>query len=665
MDLITLTLAKNYTDSVAISGGGTSVTTSTTNGNIKINGAESVVYTHPSGTNPHNTTKTDIGLSNVDNTSDINKPVSTNQANAISLKVDKVAGSSLIPDVTLANLNSHKSSTNNPHSTSLLQLSDINIVNPTEGQKIAYDASTSKWINTSSTVGADEKVKATSTSMASKYLDELIDNDTITMVGDKLIVNSVSGVTKSELLTLVGMDTNIKATLNALASAGMIFKGVKNTKAELDAVVGMLLGELYIIKVDETQGNLKTSYIYDGTDWLSLGESNVNVRDFTIDKLDLTSEVKNILPKANMDLTGIVTSTDLANYTTTTDLSTNYALKTDLTEKANTLDVYTKVDSDGKFVEKVTEKSLVADTEIARLTGISTGANKVADSTINGNILIDNVETKVYTHPTTHPPSIIVQDANNRFVTDVEKSTWNGKATQSTIDSSINKIEIGGRNLLLGSDFTSPKDWVLYNNDDYSAGIFGCSETDYRRDIPNKQIYIWGKCSGTSTEQGNANFYQELSANVVAQLKGGATLIYSQNASQSSNVGVTLKLQGWDSASNSLFYKEFNVGKAITLEPFASVTRIRLTVHVYALNTTKDSVFLLYIDNCKLETGNKATGWTPSPEDMAYKITNGITSARPIPTHIGQTHFDTTLGKPIWCKTISPIDWVDSMGTVV
>ena len=459
MDLITLTLAKNYTDSVAISGGGTSVTTSTTNGNIKINGAESIVYTHPSGTNPHSTTKSDVGLSNVDNTSDIDKPVSTNQATAISLKVDKVAGSSLISDETLANLNSHKSSTSNPHSTSLLQLSDINIVNPTDGQKIAYDVSTSKWINTNTTVGTDEKVKATSTSMASKYLDELIDNDTITMVGDKLIVNSVNGVTKAELLTLVGMDSNIRATLSTLASAGMTFKGVKNTKAEINAIIGMLTGELYIVKVDESQSNLKTSYIYDGTSWISLGESNVSVRDFTVDKIDLTSEVKNVLPKANMDLTGIATSTDLANYTTTANLSTNYALKSDLTGKANSSDVYTKTESDTNFVAKVVDKSLTLDTEIAKIhehtnktildgvtstkitewnskanpvhvhsisdvTNLQTSLdNKVDDSQVLTNVPVGAVFTDtVYTHPTSHSPSIITQDPNNRFMTDVEKA---------------------------------------------------------------------------------------------------------------------------------------------------------------------------------------------------------------------------------------------------
>lgn len=34
----------------------------------------------------------------------------------------------------------------------------------------------------------------------------------------------------------------------------------------------------------------------------------------------------------------------------------------------------------------------------------------------------------VYTHPSTHAPSIIAQDSNNRFVTDAEKATWNAKS---------------------------------------------------------------------------------------------------------------------------------------------------------------------------------------------------------------------------------------------
>ena len=54
-----------------------------------------------------------------------------------------------------------------------------------------------------------------------------------------------------------------------------------------------------------------------------------------------------------------------------------------------------------------------------------------------------------YTHPENHPPSIITQDASNRFVTDTEKSTWNGKQSALTFDSSptsasTNPVTSGG-----------------------------------------------------------------------------------------------------------------------------------------------------------------------------------------------------------------------------
>jgi hypothetical protein len=60
------------------------------------------------------------------------------------------------------------------------------------------------------------------------------------------------------------------------------------------------------------------------------------------------------------------------------------------------------------MVEGTTNKIFTA-AERTKLSGIANNANN-------------------YTHPANHPPSIITQDASNRFVTDAEKSTWNGKA---------------------------------------------------------------------------------------------------------------------------------------------------------------------------------------------------------------------------------------------
>ena len=47
--------------------------------------------------------------------------------------------------------------------------------------------------------------------------------------------------------------------------------------------------------------------------------------------------------------------------------------------------------------------------------------------------------------------------------------------------------------------------------------------------------------------------------------------------------------------------------------------------------------------------------------------TSGTTSQRPTGSRIwiGMPYFDTTLGKPVFLKTASPIVWVDATGTPV
>lgn len=82
-------------------------------------------------------------------------------------------------------------------------------------------------------------------------------------------------------------------------------------------------------------------------------------------------------------------------------------------------------------VDKIEGKGLSTEDYTAieknKLAGISANANKTEGSNINGNIKIDGIETTVYTHPSTHPASIIVEDSTHRFVTDAEKDTWNNK----------------------------------------------------------------------------------------------------------------------------------------------------------------------------------------------------------------------------------------------
>ena len=57
-------------------------------------------------------------------------------------------------------------------------------------------------------------------------------------------------------------------------------------------------------------------------------------------------------------------------------------------------------------------------------TGGSTGQLLAKKSATDGDVEWNNG----YVHPAAHSPSIITQDADNRFSSDAEKATWNGKA---------------------------------------------------------------------------------------------------------------------------------------------------------------------------------------------------------------------------------------------
>ena len=63
------------------------------------------------------------------------------------------------------------------------------------------------------------------------------------------------------------------------------------------------------------------------------------------------------------------------------------------------------------------------------------GATKVEASSTNGNIKINGTETKVYTHPTSHPATMITEDDTHKFVTSTEKDIINNAAAVKLIAS--------------------------------------------------------------------------------------------------------------------------------------------------------------------------------------------------------------------------------------
>lgn len=102
---------------------------------------------------------------------------------------------------------------------------------------------------------------------------------------------------------------------------------------------------------------------------------------------------------------------------------------------SNTTNGYINVDGVSlKVYDDSTLKTLLdskASTELA--TANNSGLMNSTDKS-----KLDNLIN--YVHPENHPASIIIQDANNRFVTDAEKSTWNSKASIAVVTTSTNGL---------------------------------------------------------------------------------------------------------------------------------------------------------------------------------------------------------------------------------
>jgi hypothetical protein len=104
--------------------------------------------THTGNTsNPHSVTKSQIGLENVDNTADTDKPISTATQTAINNKQDKLSGTGLVKSTegtitydtntyaTSANLTAHTGNVSNPHAVTKAQVSLGNVDNTSDADK--------------------------------------------------------------------------------------------------------------------------------------------------------------------------------------------------------------------------------------------------------------------------------------------------------------------------------------------------------------------------------------------------------------------------------------------------------------------------------------------------------------------------------------------------
>lgn len=516
-----------------IATGATLVADSTTNGNILINGVQNVVYTHPTGTNPHGTTKADVGLGSVEN-----KSAATILAELSSAQIATSLG--FAPRKFLDGLDASK-----PAATG----SKIFYV-ATDTGKIYLDNAASSWIQVG---GQDTMAWANITGKPTTFTPPIATPSLLggIKVGANLTIdangvlsansNPASYIIREEEFIISGGQTTFNladGTYNVGTNALEIFVNgarfpnrvvTEASSSSFTLPAGLADGTVvfarYLQTINITPYPVhKSEHLAGGTDPIPVATTSADGLMSAVDKVKLdgsytsaqadaaistainaliagspgaldtlnelaaamgddpnfATTVTNALANKVDKITGKGLSTEDFTTVLLTKLNgiatgaqvnnISAANATDLTDAGDTALHYHAADRNranhtGTQLA-ATISDFVATVRSSVLTGLSTATNAAITATdtvlgalgklqaqITGHIgstgathgaattsvngfmsstdktKLDGVATGAnnYTHPANHPPAIITQDASNRFVTDTEKTVWNGK----------------------------------------------------------------------------------------------------------------------------------------------------------------------------------------------------------------------------------------------
>lgn len=355
---------------------------------------------HTSNTsNPHSVTKSQVGLGNCDNTSDLNKPISTATQAALDLKADS------------STLTSHTENVSNPHSVTKAQVGLGNCDNTSD---------VNKPISTATQTALDLKLGTVYSSAEDGYIAKVDSAD------HKLKVMA-AGTTTVAFADITGQpsdNTNLNTALSnkvdKVTGKGLSENDYTDTDKDIvDNVTTNLAG-----KVDKVTGK---SLVLD-TEITKLSGIEAGAEVNIIEDVKLNGTSLEVSSKS-VDVVVNKSTVGLGNCDNTSDVNKpiSTATQTALNNKQDKITSSNKLLSD--LVDTTSQTNLfVTSSEKTTWNGKQsaiTSSNKLSSD------LVDDT------------------DKTNLFVTSSEKSTWNSKQSALTFDNvptedSSNPVKSGG-----------------------------------------------------------------------------------------------------------------------------------------------------------------------------------------------------------------------------
>lgn len=204
------------------------------------------------------------------------------------------------------------------------------------------------------------------------------------------------------------------------------------------------------------------------------------------------------------------------------------------------------------------------------------------------------------------------------------KGKIESKVSQTDIDKSISNITIGGRNILKNSRLIIP---YSNNNDVYPIKFIEIKEKD-------RQFYRVTRIKQNLSPQ-ILSLYNAIDSSQITEEIEGQTLTFSFKARCSHEVNSSIMFYFVEKGtrkeidfkvSNIHITKKWNTFNFTITTNFSikNIDIFRFTPYLIEIPSGEIGNFFLDICEWKIEKGNKATDWTPAPEDTNRLIVDNI-----------------------------------------